>query len=209
METTQPQQTPAKPEERTPLSPSAQLDLAITLSLYSWSSLTLAVESSWGGPTSSAKRDWFCGAIAELFSTRPETDAQDLEDVLIQVMTDEFDVVVDDGSVSLVADQICELKAEIEKGKFEHVQSMWEQFKVNEQNGGSKLPTNIVNRVGVNGNDDDSDDDYYANDDDDEDEDDEDTEMADAPAPRSAPKQREEPEVDDDGFTKVVSRKKR
>ncbi|KAF3492397.1 pre-rRNA processing protein [Arthroderma uncinatum] len=207
MEPVQQQQTPGTLEQSTPLSPSAQLDLAITLILHSWPSLTLAVESSWGGPTSSSKRDWFCGAIAELFTTRPETDAQDLEDVLIQVMTDEFDVVVDDGSVSLIADQICELKAEIEKGKFERVQAMWEQFKVNEQNGGSKLPSNIINRVGVNGNDSSDDDDE--DDGDEDDDDDEDTDMADAPAPRSAPRQREEPEVDDDGFTKVVGRKKR
>ncbi|KAM5439769.1 rRNA accumulation-related protein [Microsporum ferrugineum] len=205
MESAQPQQALTQSEERAPLSPSAQLDLAITLTLYSWPSLTLAVESSWGGPTSKSKRDWFCGAIAELFSTHPETDAQDLEDVLIQVMTDEFDVVVDDGSVSIIADQICELKAEIEKGKFDRVEAMWEQFKADEQNGGNKLPTNIINRVGVNGDDDSSDD----NDDYDDDEDDEDIDMADAPAPRSAPKQREEPEVDEDGFTKVVSKKKR
>ncbi|KAM5450647.1 rRNA accumulation-related protein [Microsporum audouinii] len=205
MESAQPQQALTQSEERAPLSPSAQLDLAITLTLYSWPSLTLAVESSWGGPTSKSKRDWFCGAIAELFSTHPETDAQDLEDVLIQVMTDEFDVVVDDGSVSIIADQICELKAEIEKGNFDRVEAMWEQFKADEQSGGNKLPTNIINRVGVNGDDDSSDD----NDDYDDDEDDEDIDMADAPAPRSAPKQREEPEVDEDGFTKVVSKKKR
>ncbi|EFR04859.1 hypothetical protein MGYG_07862 [Nannizzia gypsea CBS 118893] len=190
-----------------PLSPYAHLDLAITLTLYSWPSLTLAVESSWGGPTSRSKRDWFCGAIAELFSTHPETDAQDLEEILIQVMTDEFDVVVDDGSISMIADQICELKAEIEKGKFERVEAMWEQFKADEQNGVSKLPANIINRVGVNGVDDSSDDDDEE--DDEEEEGDNDIDMEDAPTPRSAPKQREEPEVDEDGFTKVISRKKR
>ncbi|EGD99209.1 pre-rRNA-processing protein [Trichophyton mentagrophytes] len=207
MESTVPQQSPTQTQGATSLSPSAHLDLAITLTLYSWPSLTLAVESSWGGPTSKSKRDWFCGAIAELFSTHPETDAQDLEDVLIQVMTDEFDVVVDDGSISQIADQICELKAEIEKGKFERVEAMWEQFKAEEQNGGSKLPANIINRVGVNGVDDSSDND--GEDDEEEDEDDDDIDMEDAPAPRSAPKQREEPEVDEDGFTKVVGRKKR
>src|SRR5436189_6394926 len=82
------QRSPQPPENP---SPSAQLDLAITLILHSWPALSLAVQSSWGGPASADKRDWRCGAIPELFISRPETAAQDVEDVLTQVRNDESD----------------------------------------------------------------------------------------------------------------------
>lgn len=195
-------QQQAKPEEDAPLSPSAQLDLAITLTLYSWPALSLSVESSWGGPTSGAKRDWFCGAIAELFTSRPETDAQDLEEVLIQVMNDEFEVAVDDDSAADIADRICELKSGIEKGDYARVQAMWEDYKT-KQEGAGRDPTSLFKKVEARDEDQETDE---------EEDDDEgsDVDMEDAPTTAARPqRQREEPEVDEDGFTKVASKKKR
>ncbi|KAK4154360.1 Pre-rRNA-processing protein TSR2-domain-containing protein [Chaetomidium leptoderma] len=39
----------------------------VALSLNLWPALTLAVQNNWGGPDSSDKRDWFAGAVVELF----------------------------------------------------------------------------------------------------------------------------------------------
>ena len=195
-------QQQTKTDDNAPLSPSAQLDLAITLTLYSWPALSLAVESSWGGPTSSDKRDWFCGAIADLFTSRPETDAADLEDVLIQVMNDEFEVAVDDDSAGDIADRICELKSEIEKGDHSRVQKMWEEFKTKSQRAGGD-PASLFKKVEARDED-------QETDDEEDDGGESDVDMEDAPATNARPpRQREEPEVDEDGFTKVASRKKR
>ncbi|KAJ6124962.1 Pre-rRNA-processing protein TSR2 [Penicillium samsonianum] len=49
------------------------IDLAITLTLNNWSALSLAVD----------KRGWLCGAISDMLRDRPETDAKDLEEVLV------------------------------------------------------------------------------------------------------------------------------
>ncbi|KAL4750841.1 hypothetical protein BDW72DRAFT_107761 [Aspergillus terricola var. indicus] len=176
---------------------SSYLDLGITLAINAWPALTLAVTSSWGGPTSADKRDWLCGAISDMIADRPETDAEDLEDVLIQVMNDEFDVVVDDESAGEVADRIMEIRKMVENGEFDGVRQMWEEW---ERKAAKKGDTVAGFRRGE---------DQDGETDDDEEDGEEDEEMGEAPALVSAPRERVEPEVDEDGFTKVVGKKRR
>ncbi|PLB55628.1 putative pre-rRNA processing protein, partial [Aspergillus steynii IBT 23096] len=180
-----------------PASAASYLDLGITLAVNAWPAMNLAVQSNWGGPTSADKRDWLCGAISEMLSERPETDAEDLEDVLMQVMNDEFDVVVDDESAAPVAAQIMDMRAQTARGEFAAIQEMWEtwQRKV-EAKGGANAVEGFKRGE-----------DQGSDDDDEDEEGDED--MGDAPALVSAPREKAEPEVDDDGFTKVVGKKKR
>ncbi|PYI12734.1 hypothetical protein BO78DRAFT_392538 [Aspergillus sclerotiicarbonarius CBS 121057] len=177
------------------------LDLGITLAIHNWLALTLAVQSNWGGPTSSDKRDWLCGAISEMLTDRPETDAEDLEDVLIQVMNDEFDVVVDDESAGNVADEIMEIKGQTMRGEFGEIQAMWEAWQSKKAKGDAGI---AAFRRGEDQDDEDEDSDEEGEDGDG------DMDMDDAPSALvRAPRERVEPEVDEDGFTTVVSKKKR
>lgn len=174
------------------------LDLGITLALHNWPALTLAVQSNWGGPKSDDKRDWLCGAISEMLTDRPETDAEDLEDVLIQVMNDEFDVVVDDESAAAVAAQIMDMKAQTVRGEFGGIQEMWEKWQKKSQQ--KSAAANLFKKVEARDED-------QETDEDEDDEDGEDAEMDDAPALVRAPREKVEPEVDEDGFT-VVKKKR-
>ncbi|KAJ4293751.1 rRNA accumulation- protein [Collariella sp. IMI 366227] len=79
---------------------------SVAITLHLWPALTLAVQNNWGGPDSSDKRDWFAGAIVDLF---PD---EDVEAVLLQVMLDEFEVNVDDDSAFEVAEQVVRLRGE-------------------------------------------------------------------------------------------------
>lgn len=178
-----------------------KLDLAITLLLNTWPSLTLAVQSSWGGPNSSDKRDWLCGAISDIFATRPETDSYDVEDILIQVMNDEFDVAVDDGSAATVADQIMAAKAKIDGGDYEEVDRMWAEYKEKMERRGGQPQENLFRQVDTKDEDQETDEE--------EDDSEDDDEMSEAPAlVARPPKEKVEPEVDEDGFTKVVGKKR-
>ncbi|KAB8266565.1 Pre-rRNA-processing protein TSR2-domain-containing protein [Aspergillus minisclerotigenes] len=186
------------PQENQPNSASSYLDLGITLAIHNWPALTLAVQSNWGGPTSSDKRDWLCGAISDMLNDRPETDAEDLEDVLIQVMNDEFDVVIDDESAVPVAAEIMEVRGLVAKGDFGPIKQMWENYQTKSQQKASNVAAAFKR-----GEDEDQDSDE------DDEEDEEDVDMGEAPALVRAPKEKVEPEVDEDGFTKVVGKKKR
>lgn len=174
------------------------LDLAITLVLNNWPALTLAVQSNWGGPTSGDKRDWLCGAISDMLNERPETDAEDLEDVLIQVMNDEFEVMIDDESAGNVAAEIMEFKAQTTRGEFGAIQELWETWQKKSQQKSSAA--SMFKKV-------DARDEDQETDDSEDDSEDEDVEMGEAPSLVRAPREKVEPEIDEDGFTMVKKKR--
>lgn len=106
----------------------AYFDLAIAFSLGLWQALGTAVENGWGGPDSSGKRDWFAGAVSDLFLSRPDTDEMDLECLLLQVMEDEFDVRVEDESEVEVAAEICKMKRICERGDFVEIEQLQQRW---------------------------------------------------------------------------------
>ncbi|KZZ89613.1 Pre-rRNA-processing protein TSR2 [Ascosphaera apis ARSEF 7405] len=175
---------------------SANLDLGVSVILYNWSALSIAVQNQWGGPKSTEKRDWLCAEIPEILRNRPETDDIDLEEILMNVMMDEFDVAVEDDSGALVAEEIIKVRDWCVRGEFDKVQALWEEYDKKQKKGGD---VNVMQGKTENDDEDDEDD---------EEEGEEDTEMTDA-APTRPPREKIEPEVDEDGFTTVVSRKRR
>lgn len=177
----------------------AKFDLLISLHLHSWPALTLAIQNNWGGPTSNDKRDWFAGAISELFSSGDVIDAGDLEEVLIQVMLDEFEVVVDDDSPAEVAASIFKGRQRILQGDHSEVDQMLARWEEKQKKGQEKLPFKMVQE------DEDGQDTDWESSVSDED----DIVMDEAPQLVNATRQEKPaPEVDEDGFTKVVSKKK-
>jgi pre-rRNA-processing protein TSR2 len=174
-----------------------KFDLGVWLTLSKWEALNVAVQNLWGGPDSADKRDWFAGAVSELFtdetSNTPETE--DVEERLLQIMEDEFEVVVDDGSSTLVADRIMAIWQETGEGNFRTVDALHTEFQEKKNR-----PSNHPVKVQSASDDEDSVDE--------ESDDDDDIEMEEAPA--LAPvKEKAAPEVDEHGFTKVVGKKRR
>ncbi|KIV99307.1 uncharacterized protein PV09_08968 [Verruconis gallopava] len=179
----------------------SKFELAVALTLFTWPDLTLAVQNQWGGPDSAEKREWFAGAVVDLFPSPsgPPTDRPELEDVesrLLQIMEDEFEVVVDDDSSLEVAQQIMNMWEQCMQGDFKGVDQLQQDYSAR----GSRADTI---RAAVVDDDDSIDDEEW----DEEDGDDEDVEMGDAP-PALVPKEKPAPEVDEDGFTKVVGRRR-
>ncbi|KAK4692931.1 pre-rRNA-processing protein TSR2, partial [Lecanoromycetidae sp. Uapishka_2] len=192
-----------------PLPPSpekiqSKFDLSIALALYSWTSLTLAVQNGWGGPESSEKRDWFAGAISDLIASTPDADVEYLEEFMLQVMNDEFDVNVEDNSGEEIAAKIVGLRKLTTQGDFAMVDEMYQQWQQRQGKGeGGKIHFQHVDR-----GEDEDDTDWDSNDIDEEDGDN-DVDMDEAPALVRMPKEKAQPKVDDEGFTEVVSKKRR
>jgi pre-rRNA-processing protein TSR2 len=172
-----------------------KFDLGVWLALSNWQALTVAVQNLWGGPDSADKRDWFAGAVSELFTneTSNTPEAEDVEERLLQIMEDEFEVVVDDGSSALVAMRIMVIWEETGEGNFRTVDALHTEFQ--ERKGRQMNPVKIQSA---------SDDEDSV----DEESDDEDVEMGDAPALLSV-KEKVAPEIDEHGFTKVIGKKRR
>ncbi|ATY58916.1 Pre-rRNA-processing TSR2 [Cordyceps militaris] len=192
---------------------------AVAYALHLWPALTLSVANHWGGPDSAEKRDWFAGAIVELFpeftdaaaagppdsSTSSsnnagpdEADTEDVETVLLQVMVDEFEVNVDDDSALEVAQQIVRARTQCAAGQFDETNALAERFG---KSRGSKVAPLFQKAEDPNQDTDEEPDDDS---DDDDDDDGSDVDMGDAPPP----KEKEEPQVDEDGFTMVTKKKR-
>ncbi|ETS78203.1 hypothetical protein PFICI_10265 [Pestalotiopsis fici W106-1] len=192
---------------------------SVALTLHLWPALTLAVQNNWSDNSGEDVRDWFAGALVELFPSfvdianfsaklaqnkglkRPESleepYLEDVETRLLQIMADEFNVDVDDDSSFEIAEQIVQLRTQCTKGQFDEVDKLREKWSSGK---GKKV-------VMKQAPDQDQDTDWE-DEDDDEDDDDGDVDMDDAPALVAAPKEKPQPEVDEDGFT-TVTRKKR
>lgn len=181
----------------------AKFDLSIALTLSTWSSLTLAVQNSWGGPQSSEKRDWFAGAISDLIANMPDADVEYIEEFMLQVMNDEFDVNVEDGSGEEIAAKIVGLRKLTSQGDFTVVDEMYKKWQERQARGGGAVNFQQVERA------EDEDETDWDSDDMDEDEGNGDVDMGQVQVVAKPPKERIQPKVDDDGFIEVVGKRKR
>ncbi|RPB04110.1 hypothetical protein L873DRAFT_1729918 [Choiromyces venosus 120613-1] len=172
----------------------AKWELGVSLILDSWDVLTEAVNNLWGGEDSSGKRDWLAGAIVEMFEGRPDSDEQDIEETLLQVMEDEFSVSLEDDSSWIIARQIIVLRKEIIDGNFFTVDKLHERFLAKPKNRSASTFKEVVGETASLTSE----------------ESEGDEEMGDAPPaapsqPRQ-PRQPLEPTVDEDGFELVQKR---
>ena len=117
-------------------------------------------------------------------------------------MNDEFDINIEDGSEEEVAAKIVGLRKLTLKGDFVMVDEMFVRWQERQGRGGN------VNVRFVEGREDEEETDWDSDSVDVEDEEG-DTEMGDAPPLVKPPKEKVQPEIDEDGFTKVVGKKKR
>jgi pre-rRNA-processing protein TSR2 len=174
--------------------------MGIWHTLFNWPILTVAVTSLWGGPDSSDKRDWLAGQVSELFTNDPLTEAEDVEVMLLQVLEDEFGTRLEDETEVAVAKDIMTMRREIGEGNFatvDRLQAKWEARKGKEVSTG-----NVQVREGN------QEAEWDSVDEESEEDEDGDVDMGDAPALVPA-KPKPAPVVDEDGFTKVIGKKRK
>lgn len=80
--------------------------------LETWPALKIAVTESWGGPDGAGKRRWMAGEIVDAFERPPSEGIPDedyIEDMMLQIMADEFDTNLEDGSGERVGKDVVRL----------------------------------------------------------------------------------------------------
>ncbi|XP_045144252.1 pre-rRNA-processing protein TSR2 homolog isoform X2 [Echinops telfairi] len=71
----------------------------VRAALEAWPALQIAVENGFGGVHSQEKAEWLGGAMEEYFIRNADLELDEVEDFLGELMTNEFDTVVEDGSL--------------------------------------------------------------------------------------------------------------
>lgn len=98
-----------------------------------WPALRIAVHNSWGGPESAEKQRWLAGVIVDQYENHiPRTDADFapstsqtgttpdasyIEEMLLQIMVDEFEVILEDNSAYEVARDVVRLWEDVYSGR--------------------------------------------------------------------------------------------
>ncbi|KAJ7483928.1 Pre-rRNA-processing protein TSR2-domain-containing protein [Mycena galericulata] len=163
--------------------------------LATWDTLRLAVQENWGGAGAPQKRTWLASAIVDAFEeTVPTPDDQYVEELLLQVLADEFDADLADGSAEPVALDIVRMWEETRLGREEMVLRF--EAKAESVRGKRAVAQEVPSK-----------DAEEWEDEDDEDEDESMEEEEEAPQ-LVEPRRREEPEIDEDGFTMVKGKGK-
>ncbi|KAK9454190.1 Pre-rRNA-processing protein TSR2-domain-containing protein [Dipodascopsis uninucleata] len=106
----------------------SRFELGVCMAVYGWEDLTVAVQNQWGGPDSADKRDWLSGSIVELFEQLETVEEEDIEERLLQVMQDEFEVSVEDDTAYNVAESIIKIYNMCLEKDFSLVDSLYQRF---------------------------------------------------------------------------------
>jgi pre-rRNA-processing protein TSR2 len=184
--------------ETHPLASSVLFARGVIARLAIWATLRIAVKENWGGPGASSKRTWLASIIVDAFEEQtPTPDDQYIEELLLQVMSDEFETVVEDGSAEAVAVDIVRLWDETRIGKGDLVVD-YEELAEKVRGKMPDVQEQVVS---------DDDDDW-----DDEEDEDEGGDSEEAPRLVERPDSKQvikQPEIDEDGFTMVKGKARR
>ncbi|XP_059106415.1 pre-rRNA-processing protein TSR2 homolog isoform X2 [Peromyscus eremicus] len=101
---------------------------AVRAALDAWPALQIAVENGFGGVHSQEKAEWLGGAVEDYFIANADLDLEEVEDFLGELMTTEFDTVVEDGSLPQVSQQLQAMFHHFQKGDGAALQEMTAQI---------------------------------------------------------------------------------
>lgn len=166
----------------------ARFELGVSMCVYKWDALEVAVQNQWGGPDSADKRDWITGIVVELFNDRV-VDMQSVEELMLNAMEDEFDVNVEDDSVLPILALIFKIYRDCLQGNYQIVEQMylaWQEKQLRRQQELHKYAVNVLEDP-MNPSS----------------EDEEDEEISEAPQLVQEPQEFSGPIVDEDGFELV------
>uniref|UniRef100_H9H7Q8 Pre-rRNA-processing protein TSR2 homolog n=1 Tax=Monodelphis domestica TaxID=13616 RepID=H9H7Q8_MONDO len=76
---------------------------AVRAVLGAWPALQIAVENSFGGVHSREKAQWLVGVVEDYFLQNADLEQNEVEDFLSDIMSTEFDTLVEDGSLPQVS----------------------------------------------------------------------------------------------------------
>lgn len=105
------------------------LQEGIREALENWAVLQIAVDSGFGGAYSQQKAEWMVGAVAEYFHSNADLEQYEVEDFLSELMNNEFDTLVEDGSLPEVAQQLCTFHRQCQRGEVAAIQERLAQLR--------------------------------------------------------------------------------
>lgn len=128
---------------------------AVDYILTEWPSLNLAIENGMGGSQAQEKRVWMCKTIAEVMLKEKDID---LEDYLAELVNQEFDTLIEDGSLEYNTKWIEKFYKDCLQGKDQEVLNSINQASQKKISlGDMRIPAPVCENVESSDDDEDSD----------------------------------------------------
>ncbi|XP_059805599.1 pre-rRNA-processing protein TSR2 homolog [Hypanus sabinus] len=100
----------------------------IRTALEAWPAFQVALENGFGGAHSQQKAAWMVTAVEQYFHDNADLESEEVEELLADILDNEFDTVVEDGSLSEVAHQIWSTFALCQRGQESEVRARIQQL---------------------------------------------------------------------------------
>ncbi|XP_037335704.1 pre-rRNA-processing protein TSR2 homolog [Pungitius pungitius] len=104
-----------------PAPPHALLAEVVRAVLHSWPVLQIAVDNGFGGVYGQQKADWMVDVVQQYFHDNADLQQSEVEDFVAQLMDQEFDTVVDDGSLPQVCDSLIQAFSQWQQGALQQL----------------------------------------------------------------------------------------
>ncbi|KAF7650448.1 hypothetical protein LDENG_00125880 [Lucifuga dentata] len=89
--------------------------------LQRWPVLQIAVDNGFGGAYAQQKADWMVDVVQQYFHDNADLQPCEVEDFIAELMDQEFDTVVDDGSLPQVSGCLCHMFAQWQQGALQQL----------------------------------------------------------------------------------------
>ncbi|XP_074537697.1 pre-rRNA-processing protein TSR2 homolog [Halichoeres trimaculatus] len=90
--------------------------------LHTWPVLQIAVDNGFGGVYGEQKADWLVDVVQQYFHDNSNLQQYEVEDFIAQLMDQEFNTVVDDGSLPEVSLSLQQMFSQWQKGALQQLQ---------------------------------------------------------------------------------------
>lgn len=89
----------------------------VTRILSDWVSLRIAIEQGLGGKDGPLKERWMAQVVSDFLNKETDLDPTDVEDYLAEILFNEFDMVVEDGTLPQIAFLLLQLQKMCQQGR--------------------------------------------------------------------------------------------
>ncbi|XP_035501130.1 pre-rRNA-processing protein TSR2 homolog [Scophthalmus maximus] len=90
--------------------------------LHTWPVLQISVDNGFGGVYGQQKADWMVDVVQQYFHDNADLQQCEVEDFIAELMDQEFDTVVDDGSLPQVSFSLLQLFSQWKQGALQQLQ---------------------------------------------------------------------------------------
>ncbi|XP_051509509.1 pre-rRNA-processing protein TSR2 homolog [Myxocyprinus asiaticus] len=112
---------------------------AVGAVLETWPVLQIAVDNGFGGAHSQQKANWMVDVLQQYFNDNVDLQQNEVEDFISDLMNNEFDTMVEDGSLPQVAQKVCVMYQQCQQGKLTEVRDQVSELALKKIAGRAKV----------------------------------------------------------------------